>query len=152
MWRVHQSLWIDEVCEGSFAFRFVMVKSAYDMSSPGVAVTHFDKQAFIRRIAIENQSDQHGLQVLWSRHATARLVDYDLHRVEVEAALARCIVIENYPIVHRPLPDCLVLAYLGTGDPMHAVIAIDEAMKRLFVVTLYRPSPERWQDDWRTRK
>jgi hypothetical protein len=34
----------------------------------------------------------------------------------------------------------------------NAVIAIDEPLDRMFVVTVYRPSAKRWEDDWRTRK
>lgn len=34
----------------------------------------------------------------------------------------------------------------------NAVIAIDEPLDRIFVVTVYRPSAKRWEDDWRTRK
>lgn len=90
--------------------------------------------------------------MLWSRHATARLIDSGLRRLDVEAALAHCVVIEDYPTAHRPLPDCLVMAYLHAGDPIHVVVAIDEPLERLFVVTVYRPTSERWQDDWRTRK
>jgi hypothetical protein len=67
-------------------------------------------------------------------------------------ALETSEVIEDYPALHRPLPDCLVLGYLATGEPLHAVIALDEANDRLFIVTVYKPSREEWQDDWRTRK
>lgn len=35
---------------------------------------------------------------------------------------------------------------------LHAVVACDERLDRIFVVTVYRPSEERWEDDWRTRK
>jgi len=34
----------------------------------------------------------------------------------------------------------------------HAVVVIDEINDRLFVVTVHEPSPEEWEDDWRTRK
>jgi len=34
-------------------------------------------------------------------------------------------VIEDYPALHPPLPDYLVLGYLVTGEPPHAVIALD---------------------------
>jgi hypothetical protein len=53
---------------------------------------------------------------------------------------------------HRRLPDCLVLGYLETGDPVHAVIALDEMKERMLIVTVYRPDLERWENDWRTRK
>ncbi|WP_343412426.1 DUF4258 domain-containing protein, partial [Candidatus Amarolinea dominans] len=111
-----------------------------------------EKQRMIQRIAYENQYDVLGERVLWSRHATAKLVDYSLRRADVETALARCLLIEDYLPLHRPLPDCLVLGTLPSGSPFHAVIAIDEANRRIFVVTIYLPARERWQDDWQTRK
>jgi hypothetical protein len=74
-----------------------------------------------------------------------------LDRSAVEAALVEGSIIEDYPELHRPLPDCLVLARLDAGEPIHAVVAIDEPNERLFFVTVYRPDPARWLDE-RTRK
>ena len=111
-----------------------------------------DKQTFIRRKARENRDSTDGTQVYWSRHAITEMVQDQLTRSEVETALQDCDVIEDYPATHRPLPDCLVLGHLPSTRPIHAVIAIDQARDRIFVVTVYRPSAERWSDDWRTRK
>jgi Domain of unknown function (DUF4258) len=111
-----------------------------------------DKQTFIRRKARENRESADGTQVYWSRHAITELVQDQLTRSEVETALQDGEVIEDYPATHRPLPDCLVLGYLPSTHPIHAVVAIDQAQDRIFVVTVYRPSAERWADDWRTRK
>ena len=61
-------------------------------------------------------------------------------------------IIEEYPDGHRALPDCLVLAWLQVGEPFHAVIAVDTPNDRVFVVTVYRPDPARWFDDWKRRR
>lgn len=111
-----------------------------------------EKQTFIRRKARENLEISEGTRVYWSRHAIAEMIQDCLTRPEVEKALADCEVIEDYPPNHRPLPDCLVLGQLQSMQPIHVVIAIDEARDRIFVVTVYRPSQERWEHDWRTRK
>jgi hypothetical protein len=111
-----------------------------------------DKQIFIRCKARENIDNADGTLVYWSRHAITEMVQDQLTRSEVEMALRDGDVIENYPTTHRPLPDCLVSGYVHNTQPLHAVIAIDEAQDRIFVVTVYRPSAERWEDDWRTRK
>ena len=110
-----------------------------------------DKQRFIQRTARRNRGDVHGSSVLWSRHALAALLDDDLDRRQVEFALENGVVIEDYYAANRPLPDCLVLC-LHHNTPIHAVVAIDEANDRIFMVTVYIPSAERWLDDWRTRK
>lgn len=80
------------------------------------------------------------------------MVKDNLIRSEIEQALLQGEIIEDYPGGHRLLPDCLVLAFLPDERPLHAVIAIDEAKDRIFIVTVYLPSLERWQDDWQTRK
>jgi hypothetical protein len=79
-------------------------------------------------------------------------INDNLTRAEVEQALERGEIIEDYPIGHRPLPDCLVLAKLSQTQPIHAVIAVDKAKDRVFVITIYVPSTERWHNDWRTRE
>jgi hypothetical protein len=111
-----------------------------------------DKQSFIRTTARENGLDPLGSRILWSRHAIVGLIDAGLSRRHVEVALQACQVIEDYAVVHRPLPDCLVLCWLESGDPLHAVVALDVDRGRLLVITVYRPNREEWQNDWQTRK
>jgi hypothetical protein len=115
-------------------------------------MTGGEKQRLIRRIAARNRLDPRGTAILWSQHAVAELLNDDLERHQVESALEQCEVIEEYPAVNRPLPDCLVLGATSQGTVIHAVVAIDEPNDRIFVVTVYVPSSKRWQDDWRTRK
>lgn len=110
-----------------------------------------DKLAFIRRVSEENRASEAKDRVLWSRHALTKLILERLERDEVEAALGSCGLIEDYPTVGRPLPDCLVLGFVG-GAPVHITVALDEDNDRVLVVTVYVPSEERWEDDWRTRK
>jgi hypothetical protein len=110
------------------------------------------KQAFIRQTVLANAASPNKNQVLWSQHAVGKLVAEALTRVDVENALAACEVIEDYPPAHRPLPDCLVLAFLSPAEPVHGVVALDEPNGRIFVVTFYRPDPARWHHDWRTRR
>jgi hypothetical protein len=58
---------------------------------------------------------------------------------------------DHHPL-HRPLPDCLVLTWLVANVPVHAVIALDPDRDRILMVTVYQPSEEEWEDDWKTRK
>lgn len=111
-----------------------------------------EKELYIRQKAIQNRQSSRADKIYWSRYATAELVNDDLSRTDVEGGLEAALVIEDYANVHRPLPDCLIMTTIANGDPIHAVIAIDQDGDRIFVVTVYRPSEERWHDDWRTRK
>ncbi|MEW5719194.1 MAG: DUF4258 domain-containing protein [Chloroflexota bacterium] len=111
-----------------------------------------DKRTLIQSIAKQNRSDPDSRHILWSRHASVELINEGWTRHLIEDALVSCEVIEDYPTQHRPLPDCLVLGWLAETQPMHAVIAIDLLHNRLFVVTVYQPSPQEWKNDWRSRK
>jgi hypothetical protein len=72
-------------------------------------------------------------------------------KAKVEQALKKAIIIEHYPKHGRPLPDCLLLGFID-ADPIHVVVAIDEAFDRIVIITVYRPDIKRWESDWKTRK
>ena len=110
------------------------------------------KQQIIRQIAQENGGDPEGAKILWSRHAITELVNEDWEREAVEQGLQTCEVVEDYPQIHRRLPDCLVLSWLSSQEPFHAVVALDESQDRLLIVTVYSPSNWEWEDDQRTRR
>ena len=113
--------------------------------------TH-NKGEFILWKARQNKADPEGAKILWSRHGIVELVNEGWSRVAVEEGLQNCEIIEDYPTTHRPLSDCLVLGWLASEEPFHAVVAVDDTNDRLFIVTVYSPTTERWEDDWRTRK
>lgn len=111
-----------------------------------------DKQTFIRHKAVENHQSPGGTKILWSRHALTETAKDNLSRQEVETALVSAEVIEDYESLRRTLPDCLVLGFLLTRRPVHAVVAVDVHNDRLFMITVYLPAKEKWKNDWRTRK
>lgn len=109
-----------------------------------------EKEHFVRQKASEHIPAVNE-KILWSLHAVKKLRVEGLRKTEVENSLKECITIEDYPVEGRPLPDCLVLGFIGSA-PVHSVIAIDRDFDRILIVTVYRPSAERWKDDWKTRK
>jgi hypothetical protein len=133
------------LCKSSLAQSNALARHLSTMDSEA-------KQAFVRRVAKENQSDPEGIRILWSRHAVAELAIEGWNRRQIEGALLGSEVIEDYPTLHRPLPDCLVLAWVTSVIPVHVVVAIDPNLDRILLVTVYRPSEEEWEDDWKTRK
>lgn len=104
---------------------------------------------------IHDKANQHSIpdneKILWSAHAIRKLRIEGLKKAAVENALKTCELVEDYPTEGRPLPDCLVLGFEG-DRPLHIVTAIDEDFDRIFIVTVYQPLPERWEDDWKRRK
>ncbi|MBM3146092.1 MAG: DUF4258 domain-containing protein [Chloroflexi bacterium] len=115
-------------------------------------MTPQEKQITIQQIASQNLLDPEGIKVLWSRHSIRELAQEGWDRGSVERGLQNCTFIEDYPTIRRPLPDCLVLSYLTEDKPFHAVIAIDEYNQRIFIVTVYKPLPEDWHNEWQLRK
>ena len=71
---------------------------------------------------------------------------------ELEEALTRCEIIEDYPNDPRG-PSCLVLGFCGER-PIHAVCAIKADPDEVLIITVYDPSrrPEKWTDNYRRRK
>lgn len=113
-------------------------------------MTRSEKETFIRRKA---KAHAPGISehIFWSLHAIGKLVTEKLRKDDVERSLKRCIIIEDYEMTGRPLPGCLVLGFTG-ARPLHAVIALDDANDRIFVITAYKPSAGRWSNGWKKRK
>ena len=103
------------------------------------------KQIFIRQKAAQRR-------VEWSRHALGRLATEPITVDDVEVALQRADVIEDYPHLHRHLPDCLVLAPVMSVGAIHCVVAVNQSADIILMVTVYRPSDKEWNSDARTKK
>ena len=86
----------------------------------------------------------------WQVHAVRRALQRNLDTDEVNSAIARGEIIERYP-GDEPLPSALILGY-NNGVPIHAVVAYDAADEMVFVVTVYIPDSDHFDEDHRTRR
>jgi len=68
---------------------------------------------------------------------------------EVRAVVFHGVVIEDYPEDARG-HSCLMLGRGERDRPLHVVCA--PRPEYLAVITTYLPSPEQWQQNWRTRR
>jgi hypothetical protein len=59
-------------------------------------------------------------------------------------------VIEEYPR-DKYLPSYLVYTEYR-GEPIHIHVAVDTAGDRVTIVTVYRPSRDKWEKDLKTRR
>ena len=59
-------------------------------------------------------------------------------------------IIEEYPR-DKYLPSYLVYAEYD-GEPVHIHIAVDQVGNMVTIVTVYRPSRDKWEEDFRTRR
>jgi hypothetical protein len=109
-----------------------------------------EKEGFIRKKAGEHVPGSNE-KISWSLHAVSKLRKEEMRKTDIENSLKECIIIEDYVMEGRPLPGCLVLGFIGQ-IPVHTVIAIDREFDRIFIITVYKPSAERWDNDWKKRK
>jgi hypothetical protein len=68
---------------------------------------------------------------------------------EVRAVIFEGVLIEDYPEDARG-QSCLMLGWGQEGRPLHVVCA--PKPDYLAIITTYLPSPEQWEQDWRTRR
>lgn len=85
---------------------------------------------------------------LLTQHASSRAVSRAITCSDIEAAIANGEVIEDYP-EDKYGPGCLILGRTEAGRAIHVQVSYDEGIK---VITVYEPSPERWENDLKTRK
>jgi hypothetical protein len=89
-------------------------------------------------------------QIIISRHAIQRMFERGISVQEVETTIQAGEIIKDYPD-DQPYPSRLLLGGLS-DHPLHVVAAWDEKKDVCIVVTVYRPSPDQWHQDHKTRK
>ena len=89
------------------------------------------------------------MNFIYRVHAIERMFQRDIEEVDAENVLNDGEIIEKY-IDDKPYPSYLSLGYID-GVPLHVVYAEDEEHNYI-IITVYRPSLEKWEDDFKTRR
>ncbi len=106
-----------------------------------------DWEAWLRNV---RQAVRAG-SIEWKQHALERLLTSGIRMESVEQAILEGEIVEFYPDAY-PVPAGLLLHIVGE-DPLHVVVAFDEQNNGIcHVITAYRPSPDKFEMDWKTRK
>jgi hypothetical protein len=101
--------------------------------------------ALVRKLVLQGE-------VLVSGHAYDRLEESALSTRDIEAGLAAAVAVEDYPDAHRG-PSVLALQVDQSGRPIHVVWGLRKGTSSPAVlITAYRPDPELWSSDFRSRK
>jgi len=56
------------------------------------------------------------------------------------------------PAPYYPLPSALILGFTALGRPLHAVVALDQGSGILWIITLYEPTIEQWDEKFKKRR
>lgn len=99
-----------------------------------------DALLFIQRCVRERK-------IHWTYHVNMRLAGRYLTRDEILDAVDSYEIIESYP-EDKYLPSYLVLAARG----FHVQFATDVEGDNVRIVTAYRPDPNEWESDMKTRR
>ncbi len=88
-------------------------------------------------------------RVLVSEHAAMRFKQRGLKAKDIRAAVNTGEIIEQY-LDDYPFPSCLIIGKSEDGKWIHVVMSDEGSMSR--IITAYYPDPEKWNDDFKTRK
>jgi len=88
--------------------------------------------------------------VRYSRHAIERMFQRSIRPDEIMEVIRSGEVIASYPD-DSPYPSALLLGFVRKV-PVHVLVAQERPTGTCFVVTVYRPNPELWSSDFRTRR
>ncbi|TAK35674.1 MAG: DUF4258 domain-containing protein [Chloroflexota bacterium] len=91
----------------------------------------------------------HCKAVVFSEHASHRMLTRGITVDEVLAVIRTGEIIEDYP-TDIPFPSFLLLG--GVARALHVVVAADQRTNECIVVTVYQPDQRRWDVGFRTRR
>ena|SRR5436305_6105374 len=86
-----------------------------------------------------------------SRHAIRELEADSLLLSDTLNATLSGELLEDYPGAVRG-PCCLVGGILETREWVHTVWGWDQASEVAVLITAYRPDPQKWEGDFKTRR
>ena len=86
----------------------------------------------------------------WGLHVLERMAQRGIARADVLTVLHEGEVVEEY-LDDTPYPSALVLGFVA-GRPLHVVVALDATGPDPYIITVYQPSPDKFELDWKTRR
>ena len=88
--------------------------------------------------------------IVWRKHALIRMMERDISRNDVFHAISNGKIIEIYPDI-KPYPGYLIFGQVDE-KMLHIVISWDEGANGAYVITVYVPDADHFQENGKTRK
>ncbi len=89
-------------------------------------------------------------RIRWSYHLNMRLKERFISREMILNSVDKFEIIEEYPN-DKYLPSCLIFSEYENLK-FHIHIAVDYDDRSIVIVTAYKPSLEKWNEDFKTRR
>ena len=89
-------------------------------------------------------------RIRFKKHALIRIVERKIRVSEVEEVIQNCKIIAEYS-EDSPLKSYLILGFTQKGRPLHIVIALDKKEKYIWVITVYEPNKNKWDNTFTKR-
>ena len=82
-------------------------------------------------------------------HALLRMQQRKISYCDIKNAILTGEIIEVYPEDY-PYPSCLIMGFSVDAKKIHVVVGSSET--KIWIVTVYYPNPEEWEENLRRRK
>ncbi len=89
-------------------------------------------------------------RIRWTYHVNMRLEGRFIPRDTILSSVDKYEIVEEY-LKDKYLPSYLVYAEYE-GQIVHIQIATDLENDNITIVTVYKPSPDKWEKDFKTRR
>lgn len=87
--------------------------------------------------------------VVFTEHVLDRIRQREVTKSDLLNVIKTGEIIEQYPDDY-PFPSCLILGLSENFSPLHIVCGFGK--NKVWVVTVYIPDEEQWEDDLKTRR
>ncbi len=88
--------------------------------------------------------------IIWRQHVLARMLERNISREDVYNTIQYGDIIESY-LETKPYPSCLIAGSPGNKQ-VHVVAAWDDEAYAVYIITVYTPDREHFQENGITRK
>jgi hypothetical protein len=88
--------------------------------------------------------------IIWRKHSVERMLQRNISRDVVIRSIVNGEIIKSY-YDDKPFPSFLILHY-NDETPLHVVVSYYEAEKFVYIITVYNPSDDYYEEDHKTRR
>jgi hypothetical protein len=89
-------------------------------------------------------------RIRFKKHALIRIIERNIKINEIEETSQNCKIIESYT-EDQPFISYLILGFTNDNRPLHIVVAIDNFEKYIWIISVYEPSRNKWDETFSKR-